>query len=160
MSIYATLWTLKFPKDGDDYPGCEWVAVIAQGVPAHIGSPGQGNGSQASDPFGAFLPPALRTTADGEAKYLRAVVFVTEGTPKGTERSPQEYVRPLLTLTGEVYAGMPFAKLHERLCTALRGGRPRVVATVLVPGGRMRILFEDGTEKAVDQSADTPPDKL
>ena len=27
MSIYATLWALKFPKDGDDYPGCEWIAT-------------------------------------------------------------------------------------------------------------------------------------
>jgi hypothetical protein len=24
MSIYATLWKLKFPKDGDDFTGCEW----------------------------------------------------------------------------------------------------------------------------------------
>jgi hypothetical protein len=33
MSIYATLWSLKFPNFGQDYFGCEWVAVIAQGVP-------------------------------------------------------------------------------------------------------------------------------
>ena len=33
MSIYATLWQLKFPRDGDDYPGCEWITVTAQGVP-------------------------------------------------------------------------------------------------------------------------------
>jgi hypothetical protein len=39
MSIYATLWTLKFPKDGDDFAGCDWIEVIAQGVPPHIGSP-------------------------------------------------------------------------------------------------------------------------
>ena len=39
MSIYATLWSLKFPKDGDDYFGCEWIKVTAQGVPSHIGSP-------------------------------------------------------------------------------------------------------------------------
>lgn len=36
MSIYATLWQLKFPKDGDDYFGCEWMTVTAQGVPPHI----------------------------------------------------------------------------------------------------------------------------
>ena len=27
MSIYATLWQLKFPRDGDDYLGCEWITV-------------------------------------------------------------------------------------------------------------------------------------
>ena len=27
MSIYATLWKLKFPRDGDDRPGCEWNTV-------------------------------------------------------------------------------------------------------------------------------------
>ena len=36
MSIYATLWMLKFPRDGDDYPGCEWITVTAQGVPVRI----------------------------------------------------------------------------------------------------------------------------
>lgn len=39
MSIYATLWRLKFPSAGDDHTGCAWVEVIAQGVPSHIGSP-------------------------------------------------------------------------------------------------------------------------
>jgi hypothetical protein len=29
MSIYASLWQLKFPKDGDDYVGCEWITVTA-----------------------------------------------------------------------------------------------------------------------------------
>ena len=35
MSIYATLWTLKFPRYGDDHTGCDWIAVMAQGVPSH-----------------------------------------------------------------------------------------------------------------------------
>ena len=42
MSIYATLWALKFPEEGDDYVGCAWIEVRAQGVPAHIGSPTPG----------------------------------------------------------------------------------------------------------------------
>jgi hypothetical protein len=33
MSIYATLWKLKFPKDGDDFRGCDWIEATAQGVP-------------------------------------------------------------------------------------------------------------------------------
>ncbi|MCS3705922.1 hypothetical protein GGP62_000895 [Salinibacter ruber] len=59
---------------------------------------------------------------------MRAVVFVTEETSKGTERSPQEYADPLLVLTGEAYAALSFGELHRRLCDALRDDgsrRPR-----------------------------------
>ena len=150
MSVYATLWKLKFPKDGDDYPGCEWVAVTAQGVPPHIGSPSPGSGYEDGDPFASFLPPPAHTDEDGDSKYMRAVVFVTERTPKGTPRSPQEYVNPLLVITGEVYSGMTFETLYERICQALRGTKPTVVATLLLPTGRVRIFFEDGTSKEVD----------
>jgi hypothetical protein len=150
MSIYATLWQLKFPRDGDDYLGCEWITVIAQGVPPHIGSPTLGCGYEDGDPYAAFLPPPLHTNADGEAESMRAVVFVTENTPKGTERSPQEYVHPLLMLTGEAYTSMTFDTLYGCICNALRGDKPWVVATYLAPGGGVRILFEDGTAKEVD----------
>lgn len=51
---------------------------------------------------------------------MRAVVFVTEQTSKGTERSPQEYVDPLLVRTGEAYARLTFEELHRHLCDALR----------------------------------------
>jgi hypothetical protein len=81
---------------------------------------------------------------------MRAVVLVTEDTPKGTDRSPQEYVQPLLVLTGEAYASMTFADLYTQICNALRGDKPRVVAEYLAPGGRLRILFEDGTAKEID----------
>lgn len=150
MSIYATLWQLKFPRDGDDYLGCEWITVTAQGVPPHIGSPTPGRGYEDGDPYAAFLPPPMHTDADGEHEYMRAVVFVTENTPKGTERSPQEYVQPLLVLTGEEYANMTFDALYTRICNALRGGKPRVVAQYLAPEGHIRILFEDGTAREID----------
>lgn len=150
MSIYATLWALKFPKDGDDFPGCEWITVTAQGVPPHIGSPSPGSGYEDGDPYASFLPPPVHTDEDGESKYMRAVVFVTERTSKGTPRSPQEYVNPLLVLTGEDYAGMTFETLYARVCQALRGSKPKVVATSLLPTGRVRILFEDGTSKEVN----------
>jgi len=150
MSIYATLWKLKFPKDGDDYPGCEWITVTAQGVPPHIGSPSPGSGYEDRDPFASFLPPPVHTDKEGESEYMRAVVFVTERTPKGTPRSPQEYVNPLLVLTGEAYARMTFEILYARICQALRGNKPEVVATLHLPSGRARIFFEDGTSKEVD----------
>ena len=129
MSIYATLWKLKFPLDGDDYPGCEWLTVSAQGVPAHIGSPSPGSGYEDSDPFASFLPPPVHSDKDGESRYMRAVVFVTERTPKGTDRSRQEYLNPLLVLTGEDYANITFETLRARICNALRGDKARVAGT-------------------------------
>ena len=115
MSIYATLWSLRFPAGGEDVICCDWVEVVAQGVPTHIGSPTIGAGYEDGDPYAAFLPPAVR--ADGDV--LRAVVFVVAGSPKGTPRSGQEYVSPLLVLTGAEYAAIPFAALHRRICDAL-----------------------------------------
>ena len=140
MSIYATLWKLKFPKKGDEHLDCEWIEVTAQAVPPHIGSPSPGNGYESGDPYAAFLPPAVETDADGLAKYNRAVVFVTEYTIKGTGRSGQEYASPLLALTGEEYARMPFEELHRRICDALRGNRSPIVAEVLLPDGTRKII--------------------
>jgi hypothetical protein len=40
VSIYATLWVLQFPKFGQYYPDCDWVTVVAQGVPGHVGGEG------------------------------------------------------------------------------------------------------------------------
>jgi hypothetical protein len=137
MSIYATLWSLKFPKLGQDYFGCEWVEVIAQAVPPHIGSPTPGCGYEDGDPYGAFLPPSVRTDDEGEAEYMRAVVFVAAGTKKGTARSPQEYIDPLFVLTGEQYAKITFEELHNRICDALRGNRPRLCGSS--PFARRRV---------------------
>ena len=36
------------------------------------------------------------------------------------------------------------------LWTLVRDGQPRVVAQYLAPGGRIRLLFEDGTAKDID----------
>jgi hypothetical protein len=59
LSIYATHWTLRFPRYGDDHPGCEWVEGVGQGVPAHIGTPSPGYGYEQGDPYASFLPPVL-----------------------------------------------------------------------------------------------------
>ena len=71
MSIYATLWKLKFPKEGDEHSDCEWIEVTAQAVPPHVGSPTPGNGYESGDPFAVFLPPAVETDSDGLAKSKR-----------------------------------------------------------------------------------------
>jgi hypothetical protein len=160
MSVYATLWRLKFPRYGDDHSGCEWVTVLAQGVPAHVGKSGPGTESEDEDPYSAFLPPAGTGQADDDEQTMRAVVFVTDATPKGTARSPQEYVRPLLILSGPEYATIPFGELHESICDALRGDRPRLVAEVRGSGGGGRLLFEDGSVQATECQAGpaTAPD--
>lgn len=133
MSIYATLWALRFPKFGQYYVGCDWVTVVAQGVPCHVSGEGD-------DPYEAFLPPLSTSVAGG----LRAVVLVEPGSPKGTSRCAQEYEAPLLVLSGVEYASAPFAALHERLCDALRADRPRLVAEALQPDSSGRLLFDDG----------------
>lgn len=145
MSIYATLWRLKFPKYGDIHTGCEWIEVTAQGVPPHIGSPTPGLGYEDGDPYTDFLPPALVTDEDGDAEFMRAVVIVTEGTKKGTARHPQEYANPLLTLNGKQYANMPFDELHNRICDALRGNRPGLVIESIDSNRQHSLHFEDGT---------------
>ena len=62
MSIYATLWKLKFPKEGDEYVGCDWIEVTAQGVPAHIGSPTPGLGYEEATRFQPFFPHLWQLT--------------------------------------------------------------------------------------------------
>jgi hypothetical protein len=145
MSIYSTLWHLRFPRDGDAYRGCEWVDVMAQGVLAHVGTPTPGYGYESGDPYAAFLPPALRMDDGTPEDELRAVVFVVDTTRKGTSRSGQEYETPLLVLAGSEYVAMPFQTLHDRLCTALRGGRPGLVLEVFGADGTRTLVFDDGS---------------
>jgi hypothetical protein len=135
MSIYATLWTLRFPRDGQSYVDCQWVTVAAQGVPAHVGADG------AADPYESFLPALSASVAGG----LRAVVFIVPGTAKGTSRSAQEYEAPLLVISGAEYASSSFAVLHARLCDALRGSRPKLVAEVLQRDGSWKLVFDEGS---------------
>ncbi|HYN21992.1 MAG TPA: hypothetical protein VE078_13615 [Thermoanaerobaculia bacterium] len=156
MSIYATLWRLKFPEGGDEHIGCEWEEVIAQGVPAHIGSPTPGCGYEKGDPYSEFLPPPLVTDAGGDHEFMRAVVIVRSGTLKGTARSPQEYVRSLLVLTGEEYTKLSFEALYERVCEALRGGKSRLVAQWLSPDGKVKLIHEDGSTQELDKKEQTP----
>ena len=144
MSIYATLWSLRFPRYGDHYVGCEWVEVTAQGVPAHIGTPTPGFGYEDSDPYSNYLPPPLEVNADGDSEFMRAVVIITEETKKGTARSGQEYVNPLLVLSGRDYASISFVDLHERICDALRGKGPRVVAQSFTADGAVQLILSDG----------------
>ena len=139
MSIYATLWKLKFPIEGDYIHGYDWIEIIAQGVPAHIGSPSEDQGYE-TDPFSSFLPPPVEVDESGDAPYMRAVVFITPHTQKGTDANGQEYVSPLLTLTGREYSELSFQELHDRICAALRGNRTPIVAQVFRIDGSTQIF--------------------
>ena len=121
------------------------MEVVAQGVPAHIGTSAPGYGYESGDPYAAFLPPAIRIDDDTPEDELRAVVFVTATTKKGTARSGQEYESPLLVLSGAEYAAMPFQVLHDRLCSALRGDRPSLVMQAFAPDGSSTLIFDDGS---------------
>lgn len=102
MSIYATLGEIGIRRFGDE----NMIEIRIQAVPPHIDYTG---------PAWDFLPPPV----DPDGQTNRAVLFVERGTPKGTERCGQEYLRPLLTLTGHEYETIPFADLLNRLEEAL-----------------------------------------
>ncbi|MDP9190494.1 MAG: hypothetical protein M3P06_02175 [Acidobacteriota bacterium] len=121
------------------------MSVIAQGVPAHIGTPTEGHGYEAGEPYASFLPPAIPVSDDSEDTALRAVVFVRES----TEKVGQEYIGPLLVVSGTEYATMSFDALHERICDALRGRRPRLVAEMIGSDGEAELMFDDGTVQPV-----------
>ena len=152
MSIYATLWRLKFPQFGEDHTGCEWIDVTAQGVPAHIGTPSPGFGYETGDPYSDFLPPPIEILSEEDEQKLRAVVFVTAGTRKGTNRCGQEYVDPLLVISGADYDGLSFDALHGRICDALRGDRPRCIMEMWKPDGSVNLSFENGSSRELDGS--------
>ena len=149
MSIYATLWRIQFPRGGDAHLGCDWVDVVAQGVPAFVGTPTSGYGYEYADPFASFLSPAVRIDDRTSEDDLRAVVFVTSGSTKGTTRSGQEYESPLLVITGAEYAAVPFQLLHDRLCATLRGTRPRLVLEIIEPDASTTLLFADRSKRTV-----------
>lgn len=145
MSIYASLWRLQFPRLGDDHVGCEWVEVLAQGVPGHIGTPSPGYGYEAGDPYADFLPPPIVLASDDQGDKLRAVVIVRGGTPKDGQR----YRDPLLVLTGDEYERSTFEELHTRICAALRGLRPAVVLEALGADGSVRLMMGDGSSRVL-----------
>lgn len=132
MSIYATLWEIKLPKAHrfDD----EWVCVYAQAVPAHIGHPSH---YADGDPYGDFLPPVVECDPKtGIGPFHRAVVILVEGRD---EKVGQRYTEPLLVLTGEEYARVPFEQLLEAIENAMPWDRD-VVGLTIGPGGERTLI--------------------
>src|SRR5437588_10636452 len=113
MSIYATKWEIMVPRrhSFDD----EWVRVFAQAVPPHIGHPSE---YPDGDPYIEFLPPAVQDydPEAGTAPFDRAVVIVQE---RRNEKIGQRYTDPLLVVSGEEYARIPFQELLDRIHKAI-----------------------------------------
>jgi hypothetical protein len=107
MSIYATLGCLKLPVSGWPAGDEDWIEIHIQGVPGHIGHPGE----YPEGDLYSFLPPVV-----DDPDALRAVVFVDDLSSK--ER--QEYINPILVLSGAEYRAMPWPDLWEKLQTALQ----------------------------------------
>jgi len=133
MSIYATLWEIKVPR-GHAFDE-EWMEVYAQAVPAHIGHP---SGYPEGDPYSDFLPPVVQNydAETDEAPFHRAVVIVQKGRDR---KDVQRYVDPLLVLSGEEYARIPFEELLERIHKAI-GWDDGVFGVFLRPDGTKQIL--------------------
>jgi hypothetical protein len=142
MSIYATLWSLRFPRTGQYFPGCDWIEVHGQAVPGWVGTPTPGWGWEDGDPYGDLLPPPIVLEGEDD-KRLRAVFIVTAETKKGTDRCGQEYVDPLLIFTGEEYARLSFDELYKRICDALLGDGPRVCSQTVLQDGTLETTFSD-----------------
>lgn len=125
MSIYATLAEIGIKRFGDK----EFVEILVQGVPPHIDHAGSEWG---------FLPPPV----DPNGSRMRAVFFVERGDEKGTARSAQEYIRPILILTGQEYEEIRFVDLMTQLEYALdlRYGR-RPSGIYIDPDGKQERLY-------------------
>lgn len=147
MSIYSTLWSIQIEDPAAPFTDPSWVKITAQAVPPHIGSPTPVCGYEDGDLYADFLPPALETDENMHAPWNRAVVFITNTTLKGTDRNPQEYVEPLLVLSGREYAAMSFDALHDRLQEAIRSG-PRVIAEFKSPAGRHGVITTDDLDES------------
>jgi hypothetical protein len=124
MSIYATLAHIGIKRFGDK----AFVDILVQGVPPHIDDVG---------PAWDFLPPPV----DPDGTTMRAVFVVELGDEKGTPRCGQEYVKPLLVMTGKEYEEVRFADFIAKVEDALDvkyGRRPGAI-----------FFGPDGTEKNI-----------
>jgi hypothetical protein len=115
VSIYGTEYIFHLEDEDDNK-----VEIFVQVVPAWVNHAG---------PEWAFLPPA-RAARDVPAhedqgyRDPRAVVFTAPWTTKGTPRNGQEYVDPLLVLTGEEWQTMPFRDVMSKLADAIAAHKP------------------------------------
>jgi hypothetical protein len=145
VSIYCTLWEIKLPRRHcfDN----EWVMVYAQAVPPHIGHPSV---YPDGDPYADFLPPVVQDyrPSSGTVSFNRAVVIVQEGRDS---KDVQRYTDPLIVMTGEEYARIPFQELLDRIQKAM-GWDDSVIAMHLLPDGQKKIIRVQGDRETEEGS--------
>lgn len=114
MSIYATIGEFGILKSGPrDWQNPQFIRVWIQGVPPHIDYTGEA--------WDWLPPPIPHISEDQDGKDyaddapMRAIVFVLDNTEKGTVRCGQEYVNPLLIVSGEEYSRMTFIDVMEKV---------------------------------------------
>jgi hypothetical protein len=132
MSIYATGFQIKVEDEarGGSFDDA-WIEVYAQFVPNHINAQNGYGGPNWDEWLPAFvhkpdcqmrtqsIPPA--TGRDEPYIYHdclcgdRAVFICDDLTRKGTERNGQEYVNPVLVLTGAEYDAITWTDMLARI---------------------------------------------
>jgi hypothetical protein len=128
MSIYGTLFEIGLRRFGEE----GYIEILVQSVPPHVDYTG--------DEW-AFLPKPV----DPAGNTPRAVFFVESGDEKGTPRNGQEYVQPLLVLTGKEYEEIRYTDLMCHLEAALeRRYGPEPVLIASQPDGTVTKVHRDG----------------
>jgi hypothetical protein len=109
MSIYATLWTIKIETEFD-----KWHEVYAQAVPGWINYIGKEWEWLPPELYPSNTPSSVMENSENFIRF-RAVYICDDLTTKGTERNGQEYVNPLLVLTGEEYEKILWKDLLDKI---------------------------------------------
>lgn len=102
MSIYATLWKLKFPNEGDEHHGCDWLEITAVLLPllpaiakravVPLKKEGYGQGVKAKKPATTRSPAPV-----AQAKPSRAEIRREEprrSAPRATSRTTERGNQP------------------------------------------------------------------
>jgi hypothetical protein len=138
MSIYATLWEIKVPRQHSFEE--EWIEVYAQAVPPHIGHPSD---YPEGDPYADFLPPVVQDYDPETERPYRAVVIVRQDR---SEKDVQRYVDPLIVMSGGEYARVTFEELLDRIHKAM-GWDDSVVGMFYSPTGEKKLLRTDSEHR-------------
>ena len=147
LSIYATLWKLKFPKEGDEHLGCEWIEVTAQAVPPHVGSPSPGNGYDALARIQALVleeQDRVRIT-DGRGEQPDDVARVRRGDDLQAGHRHRPVLHRLRMLGAEAQPGPVGAADDERQLNLAVGHVPALGHLVgdQVPADREEVAEHD-----------------
>lgn len=141
MSIYATIWNILL--EDEDHGGAysdAWFEVWCQAVPNHINEQNGYGGPGFDEWLPAFIhePGCVMRKTEIPSRSVepdwydcdcgdRAYFICDKFTTKATPRNGQEYVNPLLVLTGPEYRAMTWTDMLIRLEEAVAARGPRII---------------------------------